>query len=204
MEEHHLAQALRAHLRPDRDNDDRSDNHDADDREVDDARLQIREQLRRRERHGHVRELASALRDPRAAKAVLRREQLAHVHADDGRFQHVEAERYDRHCATDAERHREDLLHENRGVVDKIGRYVGDVGRRNARLAFPPICDLGFLFQATRGKPADCRGDSQIAVICPRKAEIGKERIQQVLPRRRTEIRPRAAAHSTDLIQQAS
>lgn len=37
-----------------------------------------------------------------------------------------------------------------------------------------------------------------------RKAEIGKERIQQVLPRRRTEIGPQAAAHSADLIQQAS
>lgn len=98
MAEHHLAQALRAHLRPDRDNDDHSDNHDADDCEVDDARLQVREQLRHREWHGHV-------------------------HADDGRVQHVEAEQCDRHCATDAdryghlratdaERHRKGLLHE--------------------------------------------------------------------------------------------
>lgn len=126
--------------------------------------------------------------DSRAAEAVLRREQLAHVHADDGRVQHVEAdrreeighheetERRDRHCATDAERyghlrvtdaerHREDLLHEIRGVLDKIGRYVSDVGRRDARLAFPSICDLGFLFQATRGKPADCRSDSHIGLF---------------------------------------
>lgn len=123
MAEHHLAQALRARLGPDRDNDDRSDNHDADDCEVDDARLQVREQLRRRERRGHVRELAGALGDSRAAEAVFRRERHGHVHADDGRVQHVEAEQCDRHCATDAdryghlratdaERHRKGLLHE--------------------------------------------------------------------------------------------
>lgn len=72
MAEHHLAQALRAYFGPDRDNDDRSDNRNADDREVDDVRLQVREQLRRRERRGHARELAGALGDSRAAEAVLR------------------------------------------------------------------------------------------------------------------------------------
>lgn len=76
MAEHHLAQALRAHLRPNRDNDDCSDNRDADDREVDGARLQVREKLRRRERHGHVREFAVALGDSRAVEAVLHRERM--------------------------------------------------------------------------------------------------------------------------------
>ena len=66
------------------------------------------------------------------------------------------------------------LLHEIRGVLDKIGRYVSDVGRRDARLAFPSICDLGFLFQATRGKPADCRSDSHIGLFCPEKQKSGK------------------------------
>ena len=45
---------------------------------------------------------------------------------------------------------------------------------------------------------------THISTFLSRKAEIGKERIQQVLPRRRTEIGPQAAAHSADLIQQAS
>ena len=45
---------------------------------------------------------------------------------------------------------------------------------------------------------------THISAFLSRKAEIGKERIQQVLPRRRTEIGPRAAAHSADLIRQAS
>lgn len=58
--------------------------------------------------------------------------------------------------------------------MDKIGRYVSDVGRRDARLAFPPICDLSFLFQVTRGKPADCRGDSHIGLFCPEKQKSGK------------------------------
>lgn len=124
----------------------------------------------------------------RRLSQALRREQLAGVQAGNRRVQHVEtdrrekdgryeeAERRDRHCATDAERyghlrvtdterHREDLLHEIRGVLDKIGRYVSDVGRHDVRLAFPSICDLGFLFQATRGKPADCRGDSHIGLF---------------------------------------
>lgn len=133
----------------------------------------------------------------RRLSQALRREQLAGVQAGNRRVQHVEtdrrekvgryeeAERRDRHCATDAERyghlrvtdaerHREDLLHEIRGVLDKIGRYVSDVGRRDARLAFPSICDLGFLFQATRGKPADCRSDSHIGLFCPEKQKSGK------------------------------
>lgn len=133
----------------------------------------------------------------RRLSQALRREQLAGVQAGNRRVQHVEtdrrekvgryeeAERRDRHCATDAERyghlratdaerHREDLLHEIRGVLDKIGRYVSNVGRRDARLAFPPICDLGFLFQATRGKPADCRGDSHIGLFCPERQKSGK------------------------------
>ena len=58
--------------------------------------------------------------------------------------------------------------------MDKIGRYVSDVGRRDTRLAFPSICDLGFLFQATRGKPADCRGDSHIGLFCPERQKSGK------------------------------
>ena len=58
--------------------------------------------------------------------------------------------------------------------MDKIGRYVSDVGRRDVRLAFPSICDLGFLFQATRGKPADCRGDSHIGLFCPERQKSGK------------------------------
>lgn len=58
--------------------------------------------------------------------------------------------------------------------MDKIGRYVSDIGRRDVRLAFPPICDLGFLFQATRGKPADCRGDSHIGLFCPERQKSGK------------------------------
>lgn len=37
--------------------------------------------------------LPVALGDSCAAEAVLRREQLAGVHADDGRVQHVEADR---------------------------------------------------------------------------------------------------------------
>lgn len=133
----------------------------------------------------------------RRLSQALRREQLAGVQAGNRRVQHVEtdrrekvgryeeAERRDRHCATDAERyghlratdaerHREDLLHEIRGVLDKIGRYVSDVGRHDVRLAFPPICDLGFLFQATRGKPADCRGDSHIGLFCPERQKSGK------------------------------
>lgn len=133
----------------------------------------------------------------RRLSQALRREQLAGVQAGNRRVQHVEtdrrekvgryeeAERRDRHCATDAERyghlrvtdaerHREDLLHEIRGVLDKIGRYVSDVGRRDARLAFPSICDLGFLFQATRGKPADCRSDSHIGLFCPERQKSGK------------------------------
>lgn len=133
----------------------------------------------------------------RRLSQALRREQLAGVQAGNRRVQHVETdrreeighheetERRDRHCATDAERyghlritdaerHREDLLHEIRGVLDKIGRYVSDVGRRDARLAFPSICDLGFLFQATRGKPADCRSDSHIGLFCPEKQKSGK------------------------------
>ena len=72
----HLAQAPHAHLGPGRNNDDRSDYHDADDREVDGARLQVREKLRNRERHGHVREFAVALGDSRAAEAVLHRERM--------------------------------------------------------------------------------------------------------------------------------
>lgn len=114
-----------------------------------------------------ARKLVEGLR--RRLSQALRREQLAGVQAGNRRVQHVETdrrekvgryeeadrrdchsaarvERHDHLRAADAERHREGLLHENRVVVDKIGRYASDVGRRDARLAFPSICDLGFLF----------------------------------------------------------
>lgn len=86
--------------------------------------------------------------------------------------------------------------------MDKIGRYASDARRHDARLAFPPICDLDFLFRATREKPADSRGDSHIGVFCPRRPGIEKERAFG--DRARQASRYRDATHSTGLIQQAS
>ena len=102
----------------------------------------------------------------RRLSQALRREQLAGVQAGNRRVQHVEtdrrekvgryeeAERRDRHCATDAERyghlrvtdaerHREDLLHEIRdrvpicGVSRAIAGTAGHPCQANATLARP-------------------------------------------------------------------
>lgn len=71
--------------------------------------------------------------------------------------------------------HREPLLLENRGGVDKIRRYASACGPHGSHWARPPIRDLGFLCRAARGDVREESGDSHIDDFCPRIAEIGKE-----------------------------
>lgn len=70
--------------------------------------------------------------------------------------------------------HREPLLLENQGGMDKIGRYVSAGEPHGFHRARPPILDLGFLCRAARLDVQERSGDSHIGDFCPRRAEIAK------------------------------